>query len=154
MPKDKLAKIKVQNIKDLIVKKPAIVTAKTPINEVLKKIIEDTRSRHAYIVNDENILIGSIRVNNIIQYLFPTTILLDSSEAPHIGSFMEYSSATTAGDIMNTNPSYVFEDTLLAEMAQIMMREKINELPVVDKNKKIIGEVNILEIIAYYLKIK
>ena len=107
MPKEKLAQIKVQNIKDLIVKEPAIVKPNTPINEVLKKIIADTRSRHAYIVDNNNILLGSIRVNNIIQYLFPTTILLDSSEAPHISSFMEYSSATTAGDIMNTNPSYV-----------------------------------------------
>jgi len=152
MPEDKLAKIQVRNIRDLIVKEPAVVKRNAPINEVLEKIIKDTRSRHAYIVDKKNVLIGSIRVNNIIQYLFPTTILLDSSESPHIGSFMEYSSATTAANIMNTNPNFVYEETSLAEMAQIMTREKINELPVVDKDKKIIGEVNILEIIAYYLR--
>jgi CBS domain-containing protein len=64
---------------------------------------------------------------------------------------MEYSAAKLAKDIMNTSPIYVFEDTPLAEMITIMTREKINELPVVDKKQKIIGEVNVLEIIAKYL---
>jgi len=151
MSEEKLLKTPVGSIKDLIAKETVIVSPDTKIKDILAKIIKDTRSRHAYIVDKNNVLIGSIRVNNVIQYLFPTTVLLDSADSFHIGSFMEYSAAKLAKDIMNTSPIYVFEDTPLAEMITIMTREKINELPVVDKNQKIIGEVNVLEIIAKYL---
>ncbi|MCD6441518.1 MAG: CBS domain-containing protein [Candidatus Marinimicrobia bacterium] len=151
MSEEKLLKTPVGSIKDLIAKETVIVSPDTKIKDILAKIIKDTRSRHAYIVDKNNVLIGSIRVNNVIQYLFPTTVLLDSADSFYIGSFMEYSAAKLAKDIMNTSPIYVFEDTPLAEMITIMTREKINELPVVDKNQKIIGEVNVLEIIAKYL---
>jgi len=151
MSEEKLLKTPVGNIKDLIVKETAIVNSNTKINDVLVKIIKDTRSRHAYIVNKNNVLIGSIRINNVIQYLFPTTVLFDTADAFRFGSFIEYSNAKLAKDIMNTNPIYVFEDTPLAEMITIMTREKINELPVVDQNLKILGEVNVLEIIAKHL---
>jgi len=33
-----------------------------------------------------------------------------------------------------------------------MIREKVNELPVINQNHQIIGEVNFLEVIDYYLK--
>jgi len=65
---------------------------------------------------------------------------------------MHYSSSKVVKDIMKTNPNYVYEDSLLSEMIAIMVREKVNELPVIDKDRKIIGEVNFLKVIAYYLK--
>jgi len=144
MSEEILLKTRVRSIKHLIVNETAIVSPDTKIKDVLAKIIKDTRSRHAYIVDKNNVLIGSIRVNNVIQYLFPTTVLFDNADSFHVGSFMEYSTAKLAKDIMNTNPIYVFEDTPLAEMITIMTREKVNELPIVDKNLKILGEVNVL----------
>jgi CBS domain-containing protein len=70
-----------------------------------------------------------------------------------ISSYMDYSTATSVKDIMTTNPEYVYETTSLAELIKIMIREQVNEVPVIDKDRRVIGEVNFLEIIAYYLKV-
>jgi CBS domain-containing protein len=152
MNEEFLANSQVKDIRNLIDANPAIVTPETSIHVTMQKIIDDTRSRHAYIVDENNVLIGSIRVNNVIQYLFPTYSLLQDQETFKIGSFMEYTTAQKASDIMNPKPVFVYEDTLLSEMISIMMRERVNEMPVVDKQLHVIGEVNILKIIAYYLK--
>ncbi len=154
MPEEELSKIKVRDIKHLIVQDPTVISQDCSIDDLLVKILEDPRSRHVYVVNKENSLVGSIRLNNIIRYLFTTTTLLENSVSFEINSFMAYSSAKKVKDIMNTVPSYVYEDMFLSEMIRIMTKEKVNELPIIDNNKKIIGEVNVIEIIDYYLKNK
>ncbi len=151
---EKLAKAQVSDINELIVNNPAIVKEDTPIHEMLKSIIKDTRSRHAYVVNKNNKLVGSIRINNVIQYLFPATILKEQQNSPKVGSFMDYLNAKVASDIMSMCPNYVFKDTPLDKMVDIMIDDKSNELPIVNKNMEVIGEVNILEVIAFALKSK
>ncbi|MDO9576989.1 MAG: CBS domain-containing protein [Candidatus Cloacimonadales bacterium] len=152
MNEEFLANAKVKDISGLIDANPALVTSDTSIRDTLEKIIVDTRSRHAYIVDENKVLIGSIRMNNVVQYLFPTFSLMQDKETFKIGSFLEYTTAQKAGEIMNPRPVFVYEDSLISEMVSIMMRERTNEMPVVDKQKHVIGEVNVLNIIAYYLK--
>ena len=151
MPESKLSKVKVKDIMDMIVKKPTLVKPNDTITEVLKKIINDPKSRHAYIVDNNLKLIGALRINNIIAYLFPSEVFIDDNSSIPVSSFVEYTNAKQISDIMNNDPSFVYPDTDLKEMVRIMLSEKVNELPVFDKNKKVIGEVNILELIAYYI---
>lgn len=152
MREEMLSNVTVENISSLIVQKPALVLPETSIETMLRNVVEDTRSRHAYVVDADNRLIGSVQFNNIIQYLFPSTILLELDDSPKISSFMEYSDATHVHQIMNTRPRYVQKSTPLSAMVRIMIEEKINELPVVDDQMHVIGEVNVLEIIAFALQ--
>lgn len=152
MEKDRLSVVKVLDIMNLIVKEPVLKGKKSTIKEILSEILKDPRSRHVYIVNDKDQLIGSIRLNNVIEYMFPTTTLLDNSQSLKLISYMNTITANYADEIMISNPSFVYENTSLEEMIVIMTKEKINELPVIDKNRKVIGEVNVLEVIEYYLE--
>jgi len=147
-----LSKTLVKEINYLVVKNPTTVHKDTSIKEVLQSIVNDLHTRHAYVVDDKGKLLGTIRVNYVIQYLFPTVALLESREIPQVGNFMEFYNAKTAEDIMNANPVFVYQNSTLGELVKLMIEEKINEIPVLDKNKKVIGEVNILEIIMHYLK--
>jgi CBS domain-containing protein len=148
---ESLGKVLISEIKDLIIKNPTIIYKDTKIKDIMSAIIEDSRSRHAYVVDNSGKLIGSIRTNNIIQYLFPTTYLKES-QSLQISSYWEFSNAKTAEDIMNKNPNYVYEHTNIKKLITIMISEKINEVPVIDKNFKLVGEVNVMEIIAKWLE--
>ena len=148
---ESLGKVLISEIKDLIIKNPTIIFKDTKIKDIMSAIIEDSRSRHAYVVDNSGKLIGSIRTNNIIQYLFPTTYLKES-QSLQISSYWEFSNAKTAEDIMNKNPNYVYEHTNIKKLITIMISEKINEVPVIDKNFKLVGEVNVMEIIAKWLE--
>jgi len=154
MPEEKLSKVKVKDVMHLIVKKPATISKDSSLDQLLSKILEDTTSRHVYVVNEGNKLIGSVRLNNTIKYLFPAISLQENTDVFEIGSYMEYSNAQKVEDIMNTVCSYAFDDSMISDVIRIMIREKTNELPVVDKEFKVIGEINVLEIIMYYLKQK
>lgn len=154
MREKKLSESLVKDIDYLVVKNPTTVHKNAPIKEVLKSIVSDLHTRHAYVVDDKGKLIGSIRVNYIIQYLFPTVTLLENREIPQMGTFMEFYNAKTAEDIMNANPVSVYQNSTLGELVKLMTEEKINEIPVLDENDKLIGEANILEIIMHYLKNK
>ncbi len=151
MPEEKLAKIKVKDISSLVVKKAAILNKNASIDELLEKIIEDTNSRHVYIVDENSKLVGSVRLNSVVEYLFPTATLLRSKDNFNFMQFLSLSSVKSVEKIMIKFPNFVYEETSLSEMVQIMTREKVNELPVIDKAKKVIGEVNILEVISYYV---
>ncbi len=150
---EKLYETKVKDIRKFIVKDPTLAKPEETINSVLKKIIADVRSRHAYIVDSQGKLIGSLRINNIIAFLFPSVFFMDEYTSIPVSSFVDYTNAKLVKDIMNSDPSFVYEDTPLKDMVKIMLEEKINELPVVDKDKKVIGEVNVMELITYYLQI-
>ena len=154
MPEEKLSKIKVKDIMHLIVKKSTTISKDSSLDQLLSKILEDTTSRHVYVVNEGNKLIGSVRLNNTIKYLFPAISLQENTDVFEIGSYMEYSNAQKVEDIMNTVCSYAFDDSMISDVIRIMIREKTNELPVVDKEFRVIGEINVLEIIMYYLKQK
>jgi len=132
MSEDKLSKIKVKDIMHLIVKEPATIFQDASLDQILHKILENTTSRHVYVINKDDKLIGSVRLNNTIKYLFPSISLLENTEAFEIGSFLGYSNAQKVEDIMNTVCSYAFDDTMISDIIRIMIREKTNELPVVN----------------------
>ncbi len=154
MPEEKLSKVKVKDIMHLIVKKSTTISKDSSLDQLLSKILEDTTSRHVYVVNEGNKLIGSVRLNNTIKYLFPAISLQENTDVFEIGSYMEYSNAQKVEDIMNTVCSYAFDDSMISDVIRIMIREKTNELPVVNKEFKVIGEINVLEIVKYYLETK
>lgn len=153
MGENHLDKAYVKDIMNLVVEKPATAFENDSIDSILKKVIEDPVTRHVYIIDENHKLIGSIRVNYLIEILFPKSYLTESRNQILVSSFMNLK-AETAGDIMNHTPDYVKPDSKLEQMVSKMLSEKINEMPVVNDNMELIGEVNILEIIAYYLKMK
>ena len=159
MPRKVLLKKYVRDIRNLIISTPSTISPDDTVDTLLAKIIDDPRSRHVFVVDENNVLVGSVRLNSIIGFLFPDSFLKGKSSKLFGGysSFSEYFlivNAEKVSDIMNKEPCFVYEDTTLGEMAKIMRNEQINELPVVDSEKHVIGKANMLEIISHYLKIK
>jgi len=124
MPGDSWLKVKVKDINQLIVKNPSTLNETSSLKDLLEEIVKDAKSRHVYIVNYQNKLIGSVRLNNTLQYMFPTISLLNENDVFQIGSYQVYSSAKSIKDIMTANPSFVYEDTLLSEMVKLWSVKK------------------------------
>ena len=59
---------------------------------------------------------------------------------------LKISKAKMAKDIL-LPPIYVFENEDIVDALEAMVMEKVEELPVVDKSKKVIGDLNCMEII-------
>lgn len=148
-----LGDMNVGEVHKLIVEDAATITLDKPLDELLKKIVEDPRTRHVYVVDDKNTLVGSVRLNSVLEYLFAMTSMPYREDQGLLG-FVGLIGAKYVKDIMNTKPGFVQSDTSVNETVKIMLEEKVNELPVVDKEHRVIGEINFLEIIAAYMKAK
>lgn len=64
---------------------------------------------------------------------------------------MEMMGAKKATDIM-TPPSYVKDDEHLKSAFRMMFENKLKELPVVNEDLKVIGDLNMLEILTAWIK--
>ncbi|MBN2712183.1 MAG: CBS domain-containing protein [Planctomycetes bacterium] len=145
-----LDKKSVRDIRNLIVADATTISPDCEIVDILKAINSDLRTRHVYVVDEENRLLGDVRMNRMVEFLFPYTAMIEKGHDVLSGKFVPFG-AKTAAEIMNREPSPVTENTHLSDVARIMMREQINELPVVDDEMHVVGEVNFYEIIAAYL---
>ena len=90
-------------------------------------------------------------MNDVVTYLFPFTSMLGNSDEFPLGGSLLFG-GTKIEDIMNREPKFVYETSPLCEVAEKLLQERINELPVVDENKHIIGQVNVHEIVKGYLE--
>lgn len=150
-----LGDLQVKDISHLLVENPASVPAGAPLREVLAKMIEDLRTRQIYVVDDEYRLIGVVRMNSVVEYLFPYDAIIEHSESLSLyAAYIPKVEAQTAADLMISPPAWVTGETTLGEMARLMMKEGLNELPVVDGRKRLIGQVNMYEAISAYLSIE
>lgn len=146
-----LSTIPVCEVRGLLIENPLVINAEASVDALLAKMIEDPRTRHVYVVNDEGVLIGSVRMHRIVERFFPFTMVLERGQDSLCVPALPFA-ADKVSEIMKSEPFYVHEDTALTDVARILMREHINELPVVDWSMRLIGQINMHEIITAYLQ--
>lgn len=142
-----LGKLVVSDIRHLLVKYPTTIRSDCTMGELLDKISERSSTQHVYVVDEQKCLVGTLQMNTVVEYLFPFSAVINNPNQINAG----ITNHLLASDIMNCEPRYVQEDTLLFEMAVFLMEDRIDELPVVNDEHHIIGQVNVYEVIAAYL---
>jgi len=142
-----MKKLKVKYVHKLITQGASCVLEDADVITIAKEIIKDPKTRSVYVVNKDNKLLGIIPVANFAGYLFyeyiPDDLLYYKAVKP-----LEL---INAKDIM-LPPVYVKENDTLDIAFQKMYREGLKELPVVDDEMHVIGDLNILEIITAWIE--
>ncbi len=149
LKESKLSAYTVNDVRHLHTEFPVCINEKEEISVVLKSGISEKHCRNIYVVNDDNQLVGVIRMKEMLQNIFPLTAMSEGSNlnvrnVPVIG-------ATVASELMSKEPASVSENTPLNKTVLTLLRENLLELPVVDDNGRIIGQLDASEIIAFSL---
>jgi len=144
---------KVDNIRHLLVEDPTCAAPDEPIERLLEAMVADLRTRHVYVVDEDRRLLGVVRMNRVVEFLFPYAVCGEESHDgfARAGDLVDLLEARRVREIMNPSPSAVRPTTPLAEVCRILAREQINELPVVDEQNRVVGQVNVYEVIRRYL---
>jgi CBS domain-containing protein len=149
----RLSDMKVKDIRHLLVENPAKIGPSASLREVMEEMERDLRTRHVYVVEDDGRLRGTVHMGSVVEYLFPFDAVIEHT-TPLYASYVPHLGAKTAADLMHSPAVRVTEETTLGEMARLLIREAINELPVVDEQERLIGQVNVYETIKAYLEIE
>lgn len=138
---------RVKDIRNLITQNASTVREDASLLKIAEAIVEDQKTRAVYVINNENKLVGIIPVNEIIQYIYyehiPEEYIL--YRFPVI-----LSSNATAKDIM-LPPVYVYDHEELTSALVKMFKNNLEELPVVDNEMHIVGDLSVLELISAWV---
>ena len=139
----------VGEVRDVVVIEPTIAFPDEKIEDVVVRISDDLRTRHVYVVDESRKLLGSFRMNSVLKYLFPYSELINDGITLNRESVSNFF-AVDISEVMNVSPLYVRDYMKLDECAELMLSEGINELPVVDSEMKLTGQISVFAMIEAY----
>jgi CBS domain-containing protein len=140
-------------VKDLIKPidaKDSYVEKDVAVEQVFRQL---SKKNHLWVVDDKVTLhvLGVITESDTIQLFAPPITPLQSFDKPTLQSF-QYGLSTTAEEIMSTQPITADPDEKIADVILKMKQHKIKHLPVIDENKRILGEITLHRLIQEYTK--
>ncbi|MCX6663187.1 MAG: CBS domain-containing protein [Euryarchaeota archaeon] len=111
------------------------------------------KKNHVWVVDNSTTLhvLGVITETDTIQLFAPPYTPLQSFDKPTLQSF-QYGLATTAEEIMSKRPITADLNEKIIDVIAKMKQHKIKQLPVVDENERLIGEVSLSRLIQEYSK--
>jgi CBS domain-containing protein len=158
MGEEDLGMVLHHNVEDLRVEdiyskydiEPSIVTHGDPVWKMVAALITRPRGRNVYVVDADGKLIGMISFRDILRV---TNARLGARRAGVVG-FVKYMSDLFREDVdgLMRDPIKVKAKTPLLDALKMMEEAKLNDIPVVDDEKKIIGELSGMEILRFAYK--
>ena len=123
--------------------KPRAVQADSSLRHVVQELIDDRWTRDIYVVDEHQHLLGSITLRRLARFVFAHSV-------PNLSSaeMLELVSVRHAGDLVQRKAPRVTLNDHLEHLLDVMFRADINEIPVVDANDKLVGALNMLDLVA------
>ncbi len=137
----------VSDIRNLIIGEASSIRDDQKISELFKCFLKDARTRHVYVLDAEDVIVGSVRLSDLVELMAPYINFLKDEM---FNRFMSKFIQKEVSEIMLKDFLSLQESSSISEMIDTMVDNKVNELPVVDDHKRVIGEVNFLELVKYF----
>lgn len=124
--------------------KPTIVHLDVHLRDVAEQLIENPATREVYLVDADDRFYGVISVRRLAHFVFTHHV----PHEPSTTELLDLVSARSAQDLALKKVVCVTEDDSLESLVSLMFRSEIDEIPVVDARRSIVGKIGMLELIA------
>ncbi len=123
------------------------------INSIMIDLSEKREIMLVYVVDDNDVLTGIITPRKLIKAV--KIAAFGSTRDPSLewGEVLSSMTKKYAADVADA-PVSVTRDDKIEDVLNIMLDKNLYELPVVDKDRKLIGRINYRDIIACWARIK
>lgn len=134
----------VSDVYDLVIKEPATVRTGSKIREVFDEYLKNPVSRKVYVVDEQGKLMGAVTTETLLRLL---------GYRVGIREFAGLSLWKMMRDLLKEGVDGVFirvptvkATDKVTKALQVMLDNHLNDIPVVDPDGKLIGELNSLEL--------
>ncbi|MDG5786323.1 CBS domain-containing protein [Evansella sp. AB-P1] len=139
---------KVKDVYKNITLTASIVRENFSIHEVRQKFSStEPIKRCLYVVNSEDTLTGIITMHDLLETISVQKSLHKTTSSNKKLLYLSVSQDSIAKDIMRSPISVVTDDPL-EEALQKMVNHNLDEIPVINDSRKVIGDLNAYEIIT------
>ncbi|RLF57033.1 MAG: hypothetical protein DRN27_08530 [Thermoplasmata archaeon] len=141
--------VKIKDMRMLVTPYPTFVEKDTSTDDIAKVMIDNPQLRSVYVVDDKLKLIGKITLKMLIKQEFMNLI---PSEFVNFGA-LDFIGNKTAKSFMVSPIDVKDEDTLKTAFIK-MYENDLDELPVVDEKNRLIGNIDLLELLTMLIEKK
>ncbi len=140
----------VKDVSDLCVAEPSVVQAGDPVWKIVAALVENPTNRAVYVVDTDNKLLGTISFRDIVR----VTNARLGARRKGVTAFVQYLKDVFQEGVegLMRKPVRVKISTNLIEALRRMEEFKMNDMPIVDENEKLVGELKGLEILRFALE--
>jgi len=142
-------KIKIKDIRMLVSPYSGFVDRKASLDDIAKMIIANPSLKSVYVLDEKHKLVGRVTLKNLIRHEFLNLI---PSSFEYFNA-LEFIGDKTAEEIM-TAPVYVKDDDTLKTAFIKMYENELEELPVVDNNLCLMGNIDLVELLTILIEKK
>ncbi len=134
----------VGDVYELIVKRPSTIARGAKISTVIEGMLDNPVSRKVYVIDDEGRLLGMVNTETILRLMGYRVGIREAGTL----SFYRFLRDVLKDDVstLMTSTRSVTREHRLVEALEIMVHDHVNDLPVVDPEGRIIGELVSLEL--------
>ncbi len=149
-------------VKDLMFTNVIFVTIDTPLRELLKKFSTFHTFPLVPVVDDQSKLVGMVKLQNIIDVFLPYNPdiirmspfmdefweedIFSVEIAPEMGQLI------VVEDIMDHHAVALKADDSIERAYQTLRMNKVQQLPVIDKENRLVGMIGIFDIVLHVFK--
>jgi len=143
--------VKIKDMRMLVTPHPAFVYKDESADEIAKTFIANPRLKSIYVVDDKLQLLGKITLQKLIKHEFMD--LLPSNFGILNFSALEFIGKKNAESLM-VSPIYIKDEDTLKTAFVKMYENNLDELPVVDNKRRLIGNIDLLELLTILIENK
>ena len=130
-----------------------VVKTESPLREVLQAMVKRHRGRIVYVVDPDGKVKGSISLDNLKDVIFRHYMKSRVSDAFMITEhIMELFASEKAEDLMAAGLGVCHEHECLHDVITRMIERNVKDMPVLDKEGRIIADLDILDLLELWLE--
>jgi CBS domain-containing protein len=129
-----------------IVSKPVSVTEDAILKDAVETITRDSHSRKVYVVDAEGKLKGVITIETLLRQVGYKVGVRETG----VISFFKFVSGILKDNVMEftEEAATITKRHKVLDALQMMVEHHLNDLPVIDEEDRLVGELNSLEILV------
>jgi CBS domain-containing protein len=124
--------------------KPATVRKDSTLRDAVDAVI-DSETRKVYVLDSDDKVVGTITLETLLRHTGYRLGVRKSGMTSFLQMLGEIVEEKVTESM--TSPVRVREDELLANATKLMVESHLNDLPVVDDQNRLVGELNGLDIL-------
>ena len=144
-----IEKVEIKDMRMLVTPYSGFVAKEAPLDDIAKMLIANPNLKSVYVVDDNLRLVGRVTLRKLIKHAFMD--LLPSSF--EYFNALEFIGSKTAGELMTTSVYVKDNDTLKTAFVK-MYENDLEELPVVDDELHLIGNIDLIELLTILIEKK
>jgi len=126
---------------------PWALPGEMPVEDLLRGMVHHPRRGRAFVVDGDRHVVGAIEASRLASWLFAMEAAIQDTDG--IGPLrLTRISAMHVEDMMSPAPKCVRDSTSVQELVAALVRERAIEAPVVDDDGRLIGQVDLGQVLS------